>query len=211
MHPQPFSATPAYHALTAHFNKVRDLQMRVMFEQEPDRFERFSVEAAGLLLDYSKNRVNAHTMQLLQQLARERKVEERRDAMFAGEKINATEHRAVLHAALRMPRDVSLLVDGQDVVKEVHAVLDHIRAFTDRSRGFAEMHGCFDSDQRSSALRTQPCMNGSQHAAQRMAKQEQPVGPGNFAYRVSAGIQQHARIVFQPVAGYFTERFGPLD
>ena len=134
MHPLPLSATPAYRALAAHFNEVRDLQMRTMFAQESDRFDRFSIEAAGLLLDYSKNRVNVHTMQLLRQLARERKVEERRDAMFAGEKINSTEHRAVLHTVLRMPRDTSLLIDGQDVVKEVHAVLDHIRAFTDRVR-----------------------------------------------------------------------------
>ena len=108
--------------------------MRTLFAEQEDRFDRFSVEAAGLLLDYSKNRLNAHTMQLLMQLARERGVEERRDAMFAGEKINTTEHRAVLHTALRMPRNSSLMVDGQNAIQEVHAVLDHIQAFSERVR-----------------------------------------------------------------------------
>jgi glucose-6-phosphate isomerase len=108
--------------------------MRAMFALEPDRFEQFSMETAGLLLDYSKNRISADTMRLLLQLARERKVEEKRDAMFAGEKINSTEHRAVLHTALRAPRNATLTVDGQDAIKEVHAVLDHIAAFTERVR-----------------------------------------------------------------------------
>ena len=134
MRQQPLSDTPAFRALATHFADIRDAQMRTMFSQQPDRFERFSTETAGLLLDYSKNRVNADTMRLLLQLARERKVEEKRNAMFAGEKINSTEQRAVLHTALRAPRNVSLIVDGQDAIKEVHAVLDHIAAFTERVR-----------------------------------------------------------------------------
>jgi glucose-6-phosphate isomerase len=134
MRQQPLSDTPAYHALAAHFADIGEAQMRAMFAQESGRFERFSVETAGLLLDYSKNRIDADTMRLLLQLARERKVEEKRDAMFAGEKINSTEHRAVLHTALRMPRNASLMVDGQDAIKEVHAVLDHIAGFTERVR-----------------------------------------------------------------------------
>ena len=134
MRQQPLSDTPAYHALAAHFADIGEAQMRAMFAQESGRFERFSVETAGLLLDYSKNRIDADTVRLLLQLARERKVEEKRNAMFAGEKINSTEHRAVLHAALRMPRKASLMVDGQDAIKEVHAVLDHIAGFTERVR-----------------------------------------------------------------------------
>ena len=108
--------------------------MRTLFAAQPNRFDRFSTESAGLLLDYSKNRINETTMQLLFQLARERGVERRRDAMFAGEKINTTEHRAVLHVALRMPRDAKLVVDGHDAVAEVHAVLDQIKAFTEHVR-----------------------------------------------------------------------------
>ncbi|HEX7636454.1 MAG TPA: glucose-6-phosphate isomerase [Noviherbaspirillum sp.] len=126
--------TTAFQALTSHHTEARNWQMRTLFAEQEDRFDRFSVEAAGLLLDYSKNRLNAHTMQLLMQLARERGVEERRDAMFAGEKINTTEHRAVLHTALRMPRNSSLMVDGQNAIQEVHAVLDHIQAFSERVR-----------------------------------------------------------------------------
>lgn len=115
--------------------------MRTLFSRQPDRFDQFSIESAGLLLDYSKNRLNETTMQLLFQLARERGVEQRRDAMFAGEKINTTEHRAVLHTALRMPRNSRLVVDGQDVMQEVHAVLDHIKAFSDRVRS-GQWTGC---------------------------------------------------------------------
>jgi glucose-6-phosphate isomerase len=125
---------PAYQALTAHFSEARDWEMRTLFAQEPDRFERFSVEAAGLLLDYSKNRLSAETMDLLVQLAHEHGVERRRDAMFAGEKINLTEQRAVLHTALRRPRGSVLVVDGQDVMPEVHAALDRMCAFSERVR-----------------------------------------------------------------------------
>ncbi|HVL75183.1 MAG TPA: glucose-6-phosphate isomerase, partial [Noviherbaspirillum sp.] len=125
---------PAWTALAEHFETAKDWGLRALFERQPGRFEAFSLEAAGLLLDYSKNRVDADTMRLLLQLARERHVEQRRDAMFAGAKINVTERRSVLHAALRMPRSRSLVVDGQDVIPEVHAVLDRIQAFTERVR-----------------------------------------------------------------------------
>jgi glucose-6-phosphate isomerase len=124
----------AYRALSTHVAEASTWQMREMFAGDPERASRFSVEAAGLFLDYSKNRITGATMELLLGLARERKVEALRDAMLAGEKINSTEHRAVLHTALRLPRSRSLVVDGQDAVKEVHAVLDRIEAFSERVR-----------------------------------------------------------------------------
>lgn len=108
--------------------------MRELFAQDPQRFERLSCEAAGLFLDYSKNRLDGRTLELLAQLARERGVERLRDAMFAGEKINLTENRAVLHTALRAPRNKPFTLDGQDVTGDVHAVLDHIRTFSDSVR-----------------------------------------------------------------------------
>ena len=126
--------TPAFQALARHFPHAHAWEMRTLFETQPDRFERFSLEAAGLFLDYSKNRIDDETMRLLLQLARERGVEQRRAAMFGGERINLTENRAVLHIALRRPRGTSLLVDGQDVMPEVHAVLQRMRAFTERVR-----------------------------------------------------------------------------
>lgn len=132
---------PAFQSLASHFTEARQWQMRDLFAQDPDRFKCFSVEAAGLLFDYSKNRLNATTIDLLLKLARERSVEQRRDAMFAGEKINDTEGRAVLHTALRMPRGQKLMVNGQDVMQEVHAVLDHMQAFSDRVRN-GEWAGC---------------------------------------------------------------------
>ena len=101
--------TPAFQALSKHFAEAKDWQMRALFMRQPDRFSRLSVEAAGLLLDYSKNRLDENTVQLLLQLARERGVEQKRDAMFSGEKINTTENRAVLHTALRLPRSASLV------------------------------------------------------------------------------------------------------
>jgi len=108
--------------------------MRELFAQEPERFNALSAHAAGLFLDYSKNRLNGKTMQLLFKLARDRELEARRDAMFSGEKINATERRAVLHTALRAPRDHALRIDGQDVSADVHAVLDRIAQFSERVR-----------------------------------------------------------------------------
>src|SRR4051812_13369650 len=133
--------SPAFLALASHYDEAREWQMRTLFAEQPDRFDRFSTESAGLLLDYSKNRINETTMQLLFQLARERGIERRRDAMFAGEKINTTEHRAVLHTVLRMPRDARLVVDGQDAIAEVHAVLDRIEAFVERVRA-GQWLGC---------------------------------------------------------------------
>ncbi|HEY0846338.1 MAG TPA: glucose-6-phosphate isomerase [Noviherbaspirillum sp.] len=141
MHQPALTDTAAFQSLASHYVEAKDWQMRTLFARQPDRFERFSIESAGLLLDYSKNRLNETSMDLLFQLARERGVEQKRDAMFAGEKINTTEHRAVLHAALRMPRNSRLVVDGQDVIQEVHAVLDQIKAFTDRVRS-GEWTGC---------------------------------------------------------------------
>jgi glucose-6-phosphate isomerase len=126
--------TAAFLALKDHHATAREWRLRDLFGQDTDRFKQFSVEAAGLLLDYSKNRVNSETLQLLCALARERKVEAQRDAMFNGEKINLTEQRAVLHTALRAPRGTVLEVDGQNVNRDVHAVLDRIKLFTDRVR-----------------------------------------------------------------------------
>jgi glucose-6-phosphate isomerase len=135
------TAAAAFRALQSHYGEAKDWQLRELFSTDTARFDLFSIEAVGLLLDYSKNRIDPTTMRLLAALARERKVEQRRDAMFAGEKINTTEHRPVLHVALRAPRTERLLVDGQNVVPEVHAVLDHIKAFSDRVRS-GQWLGC---------------------------------------------------------------------
>jgi len=122
----------AFQSLRKHQAEAKNWQLRNLFAQTPERFPEMTVSAAGLFLDYSKNRVNNLTLKLLLDLARERDVEACRDAMFAGEKINSTENRAVLHTALRAPRDLALTIDGQDVVRDVHAVLDHIKNFTER-------------------------------------------------------------------------------
>jgi glucose-6-phosphate isomerase len=134
MHQHVPNDLPAFHALAAHFAQAREWELRSLFEQQPDRFQRLSVEAAGLLLDYSKNRIDEQTMQLLLQLARESRLEEKRDAMFAGHRINSTEQRAVLHTALRSPPGTPLVVDGQNVIEEVHAVLERMAAFSERVR-----------------------------------------------------------------------------
>jgi glucose-6-phosphate isomerase len=131
----PLTSTANFQALETHAIEAEDWQMRNLFAADPERFGRMSVEAAGLFLDYSKNRLDGRTLELLAALARERGVEARRDAMFAGEKINNTENRAVLHTALRAPRGSKLVVDGQDVNADVHAVLDRVRVFTDAVRG----------------------------------------------------------------------------
>src|SRR2546421_11249168 len=109
--------------------------MRDQFADDPQRGTRMAVEGAGLYLDYSKNRLDDETIGLLIQLAEQSGLAQRREAMFRGEHINVSEDRAVLHVALRMPRDRSLIVDGADVVKEVHAVLDRMSDFSDRVRG----------------------------------------------------------------------------
>ncbi|WGG51720.1 glucose-6-phosphate isomerase [Rugamonas sp. DEMB1] len=131
------TATASFQAFESHAVEAKHWQMRQLFAADPQRFPKLTVDAAGLFLDYSKNRVDATTVGLLLDLARERGVEAQRDAMFAGEKINLTEHRAVLHTALRLPRDKALVVDGQDVVADVHAVLEHMRDFSDRVRSGA--------------------------------------------------------------------------
>jgi glucose-6-phosphate isomerase len=130
----PLRARPAWAALERHFAAIRDVHLRDLFAGDPTRGERLAAEGAGIHHHYSKNRVTDETLELLRQLARESGLAERVDAMFRGERINVTEDRAVLHVALRMPRERSLLVDGVDVVAEVHAVLDRMAAFAERVR-----------------------------------------------------------------------------
>ncbi len=125
---------PAWKTLTAHHRMVRPLQLRQLFADDPTRGERMTVEAAGLFLDYSKNRITDETLGLLLRLAEEADLRGRIDAMFRGEKINVTEGRAVLHVALRAPRGTSIVVDGQNVVDEVHVVLDAMTDFANRVR-----------------------------------------------------------------------------
>ncbi|NVD98382.1 glucose-6-phosphate isomerase [Massilia sp. BJB1822] len=137
MRQPPLTSTASFRALESHAAEAKDWQLRQLFAADAQRFPAMTTDAAGLFLDYSKNRANARTIALLLDLARERGVEAQRDAMFAGEKINLTEHRSVLHTALRMPRGKQLIVDGQDVGADVHAVLDRIKAFTDRVRAGA--------------------------------------------------------------------------
>jgi len=133
----PLTQRPAWGAHGAHYQKVRDLPLRTLFADDPERGERLTAEATGLYLDYSKNRVTDETITLLLQLAEQSGLRARIDAMFRGEKINVTEGRAVLHVALRVPKGESILVDGQDVVPAVHAVLDRMAEFSDRVRGGA--------------------------------------------------------------------------
>ena len=130
----PLTSRPAWKALQAHHDKVRQLHLRELFANDAKRGERLAIEAAGLYLDYSKNRITDETLKLLVQLAEESGLRARIDAMFRGEKINITENRAVLHVALRAPREASIVVDGENVVPEVHAVLDKMSAFADRVR-----------------------------------------------------------------------------
>ncbi len=128
------TATASFQALQTHYDSAGHRRLRDLFAANARRFDQMTLEAAGLVLDYSKNRVDADTLALLQDLARERGVEAQRDAMFAGQKINLTEQRAVLHTALRAPRGQALVVDGQDVNADVHAVLDRVKDFSDRVR-----------------------------------------------------------------------------
>ena len=130
----PLRQRPAWKALEQHHHEIGQRHLRDLFAADPGRGERLTAEGVGLYLDYSKNRVTDETVGLLIQLAQESGLEERRDAMFRGEKINVSEHRSVLHVALRMPRGSSLVVDGTDVVAQVHEVLDRMAAFAERVR-----------------------------------------------------------------------------
>jgi glucose-6-phosphate isomerase len=130
----PLKDRPSYQALARHYDKIADVHLRDLFAADPARGERLCVEAAGIFLDYSKNRVTSETLELLVALAEESGVAERREQMFAGQHINVSEDRAVLHVALRMPRAATLVVDGVDVVAEVHRVLDQMADFARRVR-----------------------------------------------------------------------------
>jgi glucose-6-phosphate isomerase len=127
----------AWKSLGAHYERVRALHLRDLFAHDPKRGERLTAEAVGLSLDYSKNRITDETLFLLLQLAEECGLRARIDAMFRGEKINITEKRAVLHVALRTPRGTSIVVDGENVVPQVHAVLDKMADFSNRVRSGA--------------------------------------------------------------------------
>jgi glucose-6-phosphate isomerase len=131
----PVTGRPAWKALQAHHKKIRRIHLKKLFKEDAERGTRLTIEALGLFLDYSKNRITDETLQLLLQLAEESGLRAKIDAMFAGEKINITENRAVLHVALRAPRDASIMVDGENVVPAVHAVLDKMSALSERLRG----------------------------------------------------------------------------
>jgi glucose-6-phosphate isomerase len=130
----PLRDRKAWQALERHYAEIGGVQLRDLFAGDPRRGERLTAEHVGIYLDYSKNRVTDETMRLLVELAEESGVPQRRDAMFRGEHINVSEDRAVLHVALRMPKTATLVVDGQDVVREVHDVLDRMRSFSDQVR-----------------------------------------------------------------------------
>ncbi|HXT47930.1 MAG TPA: hypothetical protein VN717_04775, partial [Gemmatimonadaceae bacterium] len=133
----PLTSRPAWRALAAHYEAIRDVHLRDLFAADPARGTRMTATGASLFLDYSKHRVSPQTLEMLFALARECGVEQRRRAMFAGEKINTTEGRAVLHTALRAPRDARIVVDGVNVVPLVQEVLDRMRSFTDQVRSGA--------------------------------------------------------------------------
>lgn len=128
------TASAAFQALQQHHAEAKNWQVRDLFAQDPARFDKLSIEGAGLFLDYSKNIVDDQTMSLLLALARETGVEAQREAMFAGDKVNRTEQRAVLHTALRKPRSEKLLLDGKDIIPDIHAVLDRMGVFAERVR-----------------------------------------------------------------------------
>jgi len=130
----PPTQRPAWKSLQDHYHKIKDLHLRSLFADDPHRAERLSIEELGIYLDYSKNRITDETLKLLLNLAETSGLRERIEAMFRGEKINITEQRAVLHVALRAPKDASILVDGENVVPEVHTVLDKMADFANRVR-----------------------------------------------------------------------------
>jgi glucose-6-phosphate isomerase len=131
---KPLTQRPAWKALAAHHKRIQNLHLRKLFADDPQRGKQMAVEAAGLYLDYSKNRITGQTLKLLVQLAKESDLNGRIAAMFSGQKINTTEDRAVLHVALRAPKGANIVVDGKNVVPEVHAVLDKMADFSDRVR-----------------------------------------------------------------------------
>jgi glucose-6-phosphate isomerase len=133
----PLRERPAWAALDREHASLREVHLRELFAQDAERGERFTAEGAGLYLDYSKHRITQHTLELLLELAEQSALAERIEAMFKGERINVSEDRSVLHVALRMPADASLIVDGVDVVKEVHAVLKRMSDFSERVRSGA--------------------------------------------------------------------------
>ena len=131
---EPLARSQAWERLEAHHAEISPKHLRELFAEDPERGTRLTAEAAGLYLDYSKHRITDETVELLVELAAERGLAERRAAMFRGERINVSEDRSVLHVALRMPRERSLVVEGTDVVKQVHEVLDRMGAFAERVR-----------------------------------------------------------------------------
>src|SRR5260370_1160657 len=133
----PLRQRPAWKALEVHCAKIKELSLRKLFADDPKRGERLAVEATGIYFDYSKNRVTDETLRLLLQLAEESGLRARIDAMFRGEKINTTEKRAVLHIALRAPQGQSIIVDGENIVPQVHAVLNKMADFSSRVRSGA--------------------------------------------------------------------------
>ena len=132
--PTPLNQRPAWKALAAHADAIKPLHLRDLFRDDPTRGTRLTAQAEGIFLDYSKNRITDETLKLLLQLAEESGLKQHIEAMFTGQKINTTEDRAVLHVALRAPKDEAIFVDGEDVVPPVHAVLDKMAAFADRIR-----------------------------------------------------------------------------
>ncbi len=134
---ESLTGSAAWNKLSTHYAHINTKHLRDLFAEDPQRGERLTLEVEGIYFDYSKNRISDETIQLLVELAQERGLRERIDAMFSGEKINTTENRAVLHVALRAPRDATIMVDGVNVVPEVHAVLDKMATFADQVRSGA--------------------------------------------------------------------------
>src|SRR5436309_869085 len=132
--PTPLTQRLTWKALEKHYHQIKDVHLRTLFAQDPQRGERFALEAIGLYLDYSKNRITDDTLKLLLVLAQDIGLRNRIDTMFSGDKINFTEQRAVLHTALRAPKDQTIIVDGKNIVPDVHAVLDKMADFSTRVR-----------------------------------------------------------------------------
>src|SRR5579862_7845118 len=130
----PLTELPAWKALEQHAGAMKNVHLRQLFAEHPERSSQLALEAEGIYLDYSKNRITAETVKLLLDLAAQSGLRGRIDAMFRGDRINLTENRSVLHVALRAPKDQKIVVDGVDVVPEVHAVLDKMSEFANRVR-----------------------------------------------------------------------------